>query len=206
MIARLPPWGPDQITDEGRDGVPRRRPLPRLPGIRRRRLLLALGLGALGVTGAVGMTGTGGTKAPVGSPGTPAPALRGPTLAGEPFDLAELRGRVVLVNVFASWCGPCRDELPMLADAQRRWSERVLRVVGLAVRDSSVAVRDLLDQTGAQDLTVLPDPTGTTAVDWGARGVPETFLVDGHGRIADRVIGPVSAEWLDRRLTPLLDP
>lgn len=185
-----------------------RQPLLRPPGIRRRRLLLALGLGVLGVTGAVGIAGTSGgsSKAPMGGQGTPAPALTGPTLTGEPFDLAELRGRVVLVNVFASWCGPCRTELPILADVQRRWSERTLRVVGLAVRDSTVALRDLLDQTGAQDLTVVPDPTGTTAVDWGARGVPETFLVDSHGRIADRIVGPVTTQWLDKRLAPLLHP
>ncbi|MEN3614509.1 TlpA family protein disulfide reductase [Plantactinospora sp. ZYX-F-223] len=187
--------------------VRRRRPAFPLFRPGRRRLTLTLVLGLVTMLGAVGLAATrgGGPAAAPGTPGTTAPALAGRTLAGAPFDLAGLRGQVVLVNIFASWCGPCQHELPLLVDAERRWSGRDLRMVGLAVRDSEVAVRALLDRTGARDLPVLPDPAGTTAVDWGVRGVPETFLLDRAGRIADRMIGPVTARWLDERLTPLLE-
>ncbi|ROT28175.1 TlpA disulfide reductase family protein [Micromonospora sp. HM5-17] len=168
--------------------------------------LALLAIGALGATVAVGVAGTGSrsTGSPVTAPGAPAPPLAGRSLTGAPVDLAAFRGRVVLVNLFASWCGPCRDELPLLVAAQRRWASRDLQVLGLAVRDGEAAIRALLAETGAVELTVVPDPTGATAVSWGAFGVPETFLVDAQGRIADRTSGPVTAGWLDRRLTRLL--
>jgi cytochrome c biogenesis protein CcmG/thiol:disulfide interchange protein DsbE len=198
--------------------VRRRRPASRLPGRLRRRPTLPLAFRLVVVIGLVSVTGLvavvavardgrgGGPATAPDRPATAAPALSGRTLAGEPFDLAGLRGQVVLVNVFASWCGPCQDELPLLVDVGRRWSGRDLQMVGLAVRDTEVAIGALLNRTGAQDLDVLSDPAGSTAVDWGVRGVPETFLLDRHGRIADRMTGPVTARWLDERLTPLLGP
>ncbi|MEV0809838.1 TlpA disulfide reductase family protein [Micromonospora sp. NPDC050200] len=134
----------------------------------------------------------------------PAPALAGTTLDGGRFDLADARGQVVLVNVFASWCGPCRDELPLLAEAERRWSDRGVRLVGLDVRDGPEAVRALLKETGTTGLVVLPDPDGTRSVDWGVRGVPETFVVDRQGRIVARQRGVVTARWLEQQVTPLL--
>jgi cytochrome c biogenesis protein CcmG/thiol:disulfide interchange protein DsbE len=134
----------------------------------------------------------------------PALSLAGATLDGGQVDLRALRGQVVLVNIFASWCGPCRWELPLLADAERRWSGRGLRLVGVDVRDGPDAVRALLDETGAGQLTVLPDPNGVIAVDWGATGVPETFLVDRGGRIVWWARGPVSQTWLQQRVPPLL--
>ncbi|MBM0237955.1 hypothetical protein JNW88_13790 [Micromonospora sp. ATA32] len=72
------------------------------------------------------------------------------------------------------------------------------------VRDGSEAVRALLDETGATGLTVLPDPDGTRAIDWGVRGVPETFVVDRDGRIVDRQRGVVTRQWLEQRVAPLL--
>ncbi|SBT45866.1 cytochrome c biogenesis protein CcmG, thiol:disulfide interchange protein DsbE [Micromonospora narathiwatensis] len=166
----------------------------------------------LAVTVAVGTLVALGLRAPATPAGTdpgtstpaPAPALSGETLAGGRFDLATARGHVVLVNVFASWCGPCRDELPLLVDAERRWSPRGLRLVGLNVRDGVPAVRALLDETGASGLTVLPDPDGTRSVDWGVRGVPETFVVDRDGRIVERQRGVVTRAWLEQRVAPLL--
>ncbi|WP_143194000.1 TlpA family protein disulfide reductase [Micromonospora sp. CB01531] len=136
--------------------------------------------------------------------GTPAPALSGPTLDGGHFALSDVRGQVVLVNVFASWCGPCRDELPLLVDAEREWSPRGVRLVGLNIRDGAEAVRALLDETGAKGLTVVPDPDGTRAVEWGVRGVPETFVVDRDGRLVDRRQGVVTRQWLEQRIAPLL--
>ncbi|GIG90462.1 TlpA family protein disulfide reductase [Plantactinospora endophytica] len=189
-------------------GTSHRRRLPGRLALRRRwvPLLALLGIGALGATMAVRVadpeSGTDGS--PVSAPGAPPPPLTGHSLSGTPVDLAGLRGRVVVVNLFASWCGPCRDELPLLAETRRRWTSRDLQVIAVAVRDSTTAVRALLAETGAEELTVLPDPAGATAVNWGAFGVPETFLVDREGRIADRATGPVTAKWLDRHLTPLL--
>jgi cytochrome c biogenesis protein CcmG/thiol:disulfide interchange protein DsbE len=136
--------------------------------------------------------------------GAAAPELSGPTLDGGHFDLADARGQVLLINVFASWCGPCRDELPLLVDANRHWSPQGLRLVGLNIRDGTAAVRALLRETGAGDLTVLPDPEGTRAVAWGVRGVPETFVVDRDGRIVGRQQGAVTRHWLEQRVVPLL--
>ncbi|GAB2934767.1 DsbE family thiol:disulfide interchange protein [Micromonospora polyrhachis] len=167
-------------------------------------------VGTLGVTLAVGLYRSpadqaGADRVPVTrTPGTAAPALAGRTLDGDVFDLAKLRGRVVLVNVFASWCAPCRAELPLLVEAQRRWSEQGLQLVGLAVRDSDDATRSLLREAGAEDLLVLADPTGGMAVDWGTRGVPETFVVDQAGRVAHWAQGQVTRGWLEQRVAPLL--
>ena len=172
-------------------------------------LLALLAVVVLGLALAAGTAGTGTDNAgqpATRAPGTAAPPLAGQTLTGERFDLATLRGQVVLVNVFASWCAPCRAELPLLIAAQRRWSAQGLRVVGVDVRDSTESVHALLDETQAQDLTVLPDPAGTTAVEWGARGVPETFLVDRNGRVVQWAQGPLTAQWVDQRLAPLLAP
>ncbi|MEU4678831.1 redoxin family protein [Micromonospora sp. NPDC023737] len=176
--------------------------LRRLPVGRATLLLLVV---AVAVVLAAGLrTGTAPTTGAAGDP-IPAPALDGATLDGGRFDLTEARGQVVLVNVFASWCGPCRDELPLLADTVRRWSPHGLRVVGLNLRDGPEAVRALLAETGTTGLTVLPDPDGTQAVRWGVRGVPETFVVDRDGRIVARQQGVVTRQWLDQRVAPLLE-
>jgi cytochrome c biogenesis protein CcmG, thiol:disulfide interchange protein DsbE len=173
------------------------------------RVLLAL---LLAVTVAVAVVfGLGLRSSPEPAPGSAADltgaavtALTGSTLDGGHFDLADARGHVLLINVFASWCGPCRDELPLLVDAKRRWSVQGLRLVGLSIRDGTPAVRALLRETGATDLTVLPDPDGTRAVAWGVRGVPETFVVDRDGRIVRRQQGVVTRQWLEQWVAPLL--
>lgn len=184
------------------------------PARRRRRLwpaVAGLAAVALGLSLVGGLRSDGETPAAEGEPPTqlrddPAPALTGRTLAGEPFDLADLRGEVVVVNVMASWCAPCRDELPLLAEAARRWSADGLRVVAVAVRDEERATRALLEETGAEDLTVIPDPDGVRAVHWGVTGVPETFVVDRAGRVRIWAVGAVTEEWVERRVVPLVRP
>ncbi|KXK63708.1 hypothetical protein AWW66_01735 [Micromonospora rosaria] len=162
-------------------------------------LLLAVALGVVLSTERLAGPTDAGQR-----PAWAAPALAGTTLDGAQFDLATLRGQVVLVNVFASWCGPCRDELPLLAETARQGSPQGLRVVGLNLRDGPDAVRDLLERTRADALTVLPDPDGSRAVDWGVRGVPETFLVDRDGQVVAHQPGVVTRQWLRDRLSPLL--
>jgi cytochrome c biogenesis protein CcmG/thiol:disulfide interchange protein DsbE len=169
-----------------------------------------LAVAALAWVLSLGIAATGGQQRagePVTrQPGGTAPALTGRTLDGGHFDLGALRGTVVLVNVFASWCGPCRTELPLLVEALRSWEPAGLRVVGIDVRDGDGAVRALLDETGARALPVLPDPSGAIAVEWGSRGVPETFLVGRDGRIAAWAQGPLTRNWLEERVAPLLRP
>lgn len=179
----------------------------------RRWIWLAAALAAVVVVGgllATGLRGTGSAADPTtAGPATrirnaPAPPLTGSTLTGQPFDLAALRGRVVLVNVWASWCDPCRQELPVLVAAGRRWSGSGLRVVGVDVRDNDVQARQLLSQVGGADVPSVVDRTGTAAIGWGVVGVPETFLVDRDGRVRVWAQGPVTAEWLEQRVPPLL--
>ncbi|GAB1692884.1 TlpA family protein disulfide reductase [Krasilnikovia sp. M28-CT-15] len=166
--------------------------------MRRRLFLLALALvavGGLGVTLAMGIRSAGGTADAGGvqaqARDAPAPRLRGTTLDGSSFDLAGRRGSVVLVNVWASWCDPCRQELPVLAAAQQRWSAQGFLVAGIDMHDNAESARRMLAETGAKDLTSVIDPQGTTAVAWGARGVPESFLVDRTGTSG----GGSGAQW-----------
>jgi cytochrome c biogenesis protein CcmG/thiol:disulfide interchange protein DsbE len=132
-----------------------------------------------------------------------APPLSGTTLAGGRFDLSNSRGQVVVVNVWASWCEPCRQELPQLIGIVRQWTGQSVRLVGLDVRDDERDARGLLAAVGAGDLTVVPDPHGTTAVGWGVSGVPETFIVDRKGRIRVHAQGAVTADWLRHQLERL---
>ncbi|WP_213452094.1 TlpA family protein disulfide reductase [Rhizomonospora bruguierae] len=195
---------------EGGEGDRRRRPV-------RRRLLWSVAavlvLAGLGAMLAAGVRSTAGQDptAPEAAAGPatvvrddPAPPLAGRTLAGDGFDAATLRGRVVLVNVWASWCGPCRQELPALALAERRWGGQGLSVVGIDMRDNPESARGLLAEVGARGLPTIVDPQGTLAVAWGARGVPETFVVDRSGRVRLWVRGAVDAAWLQRWIPPLL--
>lgn len=136
--------------------------------------------------------------------GEPAPALAGRTLAGSQLDLADLRGSVVLVNVWAAWCAPCRDELPVLVAAERRLGERGLRVVGIDIRDGERQARELLAEAGGDPAASVVDPQGRLAGKWQVRGVPETFVVDADGTVRALRVGAVTAEWIDDHVDPLL--
>jgi cytochrome c biogenesis protein CcmG/thiol:disulfide interchange protein DsbE len=166
----------------------------------------ALAFGAVGVLAALLLSSLAerGAGAAASVRERPAPPLAGRTLQDGHADLADLRGSVVLVNVWASWCGPCRDELPLLTEAQGQLGGRGLQVLGLNMNDGPVAARALLTQTGATSLTSVQDPDGTIAIDWGVRGVPETFLVDRGGVIRSRHFGPLTEQWLRDVVVPYL--
>lgn len=128
----------------------------------------------------------------------PAPAIDRPLLHDEQRQLhtGELRGRVWLLNVWASWCEPCRSELPALKVLSRRDG---VPLYGLNYKDREGPARALLAQVGDPYLASAVDADGRVGMDFGVRGVPETFVIDAAGRVRLRHVGPVTAEvWRDR--------
>jgi thiol-disulfide isomerase/thioredoxin len=126
-------------------------------------------------------------------PGRPAPPLRLADLDGRPVDLASLRGKVVVLNFWATWCEPCRTELPSLDRLHRALSNEGLAVVAVSVDDRGTDVAGFLRARGLS-LPVWRDPGGGEAArGWDVTGYPVTFVVDAVGRVQARYLGV--AEW-----------
>jgi cytochrome c biogenesis protein CcmG/thiol:disulfide interchange protein DsbE len=135
--------------------------------------------------------------------GKPAPALALPAIPGlreaggqavPGLAAADLRGgRVTVLNVWASWCAPCRLEHPLLMDLAKDPS---IRLVGLNYKDSEANARRFLGAFGNPFAAIGADDTGRTAIDWGVYGVPETFVVGPDGVIRYKHVGPLTPESL----------
>ena len=124
------------------------------------------------------------------------PALEGLGVPG--FDTAALKsGKVTLINVWASWCGPCRQEHPLLVELSGRSD---IRLFGLNYKDEPDNARQFLGTLGQPYAAAGADPEGRAAVDWGVYGVPETFVVDGNGIIRYKWIGPLTADAIAAKL------
>lgn len=122
--------------------------------------------------------------------GSAAPDFALADLDGSPIHLADLRGRPVIVNFWASWCGPCVDEHPVLLDTARRLGGDV-QLVGIVYQDSPENAAAWLRRYGDGGWPDAVDD-GSLAIDFGVTGPPETYFVDAAGIIRDRVVGPVS--------------
>ncbi|MFD2025171.1 cytochrome c-type biogenesis CcmF C-terminal domain-containing protein [Promicromonospora aerolata] len=132
---------------------------------------------------------------------SPAPPLAGEGLDGGEHDVAELRGSVVLVTAWASWCAPCREEMPVLVDAHDELADAGLEVLGINVRDLREPARRFAAEHGLPFPSIV-DERGTMSVAWGLRGVPATYLVDREGRLVEQHPGPVTQEWIDTVVEP----
>src|SRR2546426_5677990 len=136
-------------------------------------------------------------------PGKPAPDFALQTLAGDSLRLGDLKGQVVLVNFWASWCLACRAEHGVLVSTAKRYRDRGVRIVGVVYEDSRDNARAWMAERGGDWPNVL-DVGSRTAIQYGLFGVPETFFVGRDGRILYKQIGPLDSGvvelWVPRLL------
>jgi cytochrome c biogenesis protein CcmG/thiol:disulfide interchange protein DsbE len=138
------------------------------------------------------------------APQTTLPALQGLVHNGAPvpgLDPAAFKGKVSVVNVWASWCVPCHDEAPLLTALAK---DTRLQIVGINYKDSPDNARRFLGRYGNPFAAVGVDGDGRAAIEWGVYGMPETFVVDGKGRIAYKHVGPIGAEALEAKIIPAI--
>ncbi|MGD9740846.1 MAG: DsbE family thiol:disulfide interchange protein [Bauldia sp.] len=118
------------------------------------------------------------------------------------FSNETLLGQVSLVNVWASWCGPCRDEHPFI---ERLAADDRFQVLGINHTDQTANALGFLDEFGNPYDAVGVDPRARVSIDWGVYGVPETFFVDRSGVIRYKLIGPINEERLQNDVLPQLE-
>jgi len=135
--------------------------------------------------------------------GKPVPVFSLPPVNGRRVGLSsvDLQGEISLVNVFASWRVACREEHPVLMQLAK---QRTVPVHGLNYKDKPEEAALWLDGMGDPYTRTGADTDGRVAIDWGVYGVPETFVVDGRGRIAFKQVGPMTPEILDWTILPLV--
>ena len=138
--------------------------------------------------------------------GQAAPSLALPYLDGSgAFDAATLSDKVVVVNFFASWCIPCREEQPDLSAAADAFADRDVVVVEIAYQDQPDTALDFLDEFGRSDAAIyLADPGGRTAIAYGVFGIPETFFVAADGTVVGKAIGATDALTLGTTIDAVL--
>jgi len=136
--------------------------------------------------------------------GGPAPAFALPSMAGGgTVNLADLRGQVVVVNFWASWCLECRVEHPALDAAWDRYRERGVVVVGVLFEDTVADGLAFADEFET-DWPLVEDPGSRTAIDYGVFGVPETFVIAPDGTVTAKRVGAVDYTWLTSRIDEAL--
>lgn len=136
--------------------------------------------------------------------GRAAPGFELPMLDGTgTLALSDLRGSPVVLNFWASWCGPCKDEAPVLAAAERTWRARGVRFLGVDTTDARQAGREFERSFGIGYPSVM-DETGDLSTAYGVLGFPETFFIDAKGTIVAKYVGPLDARSLDSYLASIV--
>ena len=134
--------------------------------------------------------------------GKPDPEFSLPRLESDgkgPFTQAEWQGQVALVNFWGSWCVACHDEHPVLMQFA---TEHVIPIYGFDYKDERPAAEDMLSKQGNPYTDIAFDASGDVAINWGVYGAPETFLLDRHGVIRRKYIGPLTPEIIRNDLMP----
>lgn len=142
-----------------------------------------------------------GRPAPtIGLPGVPGLERDGKAVPG--VSNAIFQGAVSLLNVWASWCVPCHDEAPFLEQLSK---DKRIQLIGINYKDTPDNARRFLNRYGNPFVATGRDETGRASIDWGVYGVPETFLIGRDGRIAYKLVGPITAENFGRTLVPEIE-
>jgi cytochrome c biogenesis protein CcmG, thiol:disulfide interchange protein DsbE len=172
---------------------------------RHRTRLLAGVVAAVAVIVALLATGLGRNPLVIASPlvGRAAPNFTLPQLDGQPVTLSKLQGQVVVINFWASWCAECRVEQAALDQTWQQFQDSGVVVIGVNFEDSTGAARGYV-RTASVTYPVVEDADSRTALAYGLRGVPETFIVNRSGRIVNRIIGPVDAAALTSEISSTL--
>jgi thiol-disulfide isomerase/thioredoxin len=122
-----------------------------------------------------------------------APALHLPDLADKPVNLQDFKGQVVLVNFWASWCPPCREEMPSLWKLQNEFRGKPFRVIAVNMAETKAEVNTFLPAAMKRDFVVLMDRQGEVLHQWKVPAFPTSYIIDKRGRLRYRLVGP--AEW-----------
>jgi thiol-disulfide isomerase/thioredoxin len=128
----------------------------------------------------------------------PAPAIELPTIDGTVLDLASLRGKVVLVNFWATWCEPCIAEMPSLEKLRTALGSSDFEVLGVNFKEGPERINAFVEKAGVT-FPIVRDTDGAVSRNWAAHVLPVTYLVDRNGRVRYRLVG--EADWTDDRLT-----
>ena len=178
---------------------------------RRLRFVAPLGLFAvIAAVFALALTSGDPSKLPSALIGKPVPPFELPPIEGLLGESAAVpglsskdlgSGEVTVLNVFASWCGPCHEEHPVLMELVRSGA---VKLVGLNYKDGAADARRFLGKLGNPYGRIGSDSDGRVALDFGVYGVPETFVIDGKGRITFKHVGPLTAETVRDRLLPAI--
>jgi len=134
--------------------------------------------------------------------GQPLPAFDLEGDGGRAIRLADLRGKVVVVNFWATWCPPCVEELPSLDRFARTYGPRGVEVVAISVDDDVKLYRDFL-QARNLSLRTVRDPSKSVAMQYGTFKYPETYIADRQGHLVRKIVG--GADWMDPRVTEMFD-
>jgi cytochrome c biogenesis protein CcmG/thiol:disulfide interchange protein DsbE len=189
------------VTDSSESGVKTRRLFVAIP------LLVFLGLAGLFLYRLGAGDPSRIPSALIGrtAPQTDLPPIDGLLRDGAPVPgLAskDFAGAVTLVNVWASWCVPCHDEVPFLDTLSK---DKRIRLAGINYKDQSDNARRFIGRYGNPFAVVGTDANGRAAIEWGVYGVPETFLVGRDGKIAYKLVGPITAENFETQVKPAIE-
>ncbi len=133
-----------------------------------------------------------------------APAISLADTNGHSVELSELRGKLVLVNLWATWCEPCLREMPSLERLQSRLGERIAVLAVSEDRGGNKSVEPFIAKLGLKSVKIYIDPKSEVGHAFGARGLPTSFLIDREGKVLGRVEG--AAEWDSPKILGVLEP